>query len=125
VPGAFGRERAPAQRAAQSDGEVADVDHLLDFTASLAADLPGFKGDDGCEIVDVLAKQRAQVANHFRAPGSRSRSPTRERARRSVDRIAHARDDTVDTAESGAGDRRAGGVRAAIGQARGPAGSKC
>src|SRR5262249_18429923 len=51
VIGALRRNSAPVQLARQPDGEVADIDHLLDLAKALRDDLAGLERHETAEIL--------------------------------------------------------------------------
>ena len=51
------RDRETVELSRQADGEVGDVDHLLDFALTLCLDLPHLECDEGTERLPVLAQQ--------------------------------------------------------------------
>ncbi len=73
----LGGDREAEQLPRQADGQVADVDHLLDLAQALGADLAGLDGDQRAEVRLVLAQQVR------RARGRAGRAPGRARCARS------------------------------------------
>ncbi len=57
MPRPLRRNREAVELSRQADGEVGDVDHLLDFTLALRLDLPHLEGDEGTERLPVLAQE--------------------------------------------------------------------
>lgn len=49
--------------ARQTDGEVTDVDHLLDLALTFGANLAHLQSDQGAEVALVLAQGVAQLAD--------------------------------------------------------------
>ena len=81
VAGPLAGDGQAVQLARQPDGEVADVDHLLDLAEALGADLAGLDRHQLAELGLVLAQQLAEPADEVaadRAPASRA---TRRRRR--------------------------------------------
>ena len=64
---ALARDREPVELPAQADGEIADVDDLLNFTASFLADLPGLVADEGGEVFLVSAELETDSAHELAA----------------------------------------------------------
>jgi hypothetical protein len=79
VAGALGRDREAVQLAGQTDGEVADVDHLLDFAESLAADLARLDRHERAEVVLVLPQELSEHADQLAAARRRCGAPRGER----------------------------------------------
>ena len=77
VAGPLGGDGQPVQLARQADGEVADVDHLLDLAEALGADLAGLDGDERAEVGLVLAQQLAELADERAAHRRRHGAPLR------------------------------------------------
>ncbi len=98
------------------DGEVADVDHLLDLAEGLRADLPDLDGDQLGEVGLVLLEQAAELLDEGAARRRRDAAPGQERLVRPRDRLAHlrgvhrAQGDQVAPGDGGAR-RRAGAGR--------------
>ena len=86
VTGSLAGDGQSVQLARQADGEVADVDHLLDLAEALRADLAGLDRHQLAELGLVLAQQLAEAPNEgaaCRAPGSSAtRRTLRRRSRR-------------------------------------------
>ena len=78
VPGPLGGDRQPEQLARQADGQVADVDHLLDLAEALGADLAGLDRHQRAEVVLVLAQQFAEFADQLAADRRRHVAPRPE-----------------------------------------------
>jgi hypothetical protein len=57
----------PVELARQADGEVADIDHLLDLTQTLGEDLPHFQRHQPAQRVLELAQLFAQLPYDFAA----------------------------------------------------------
>src|SRR3954451_17496103 len=75
VGGALARDRETVQLPRQPDGEVADVDHLLDLPEALRADLAGLDGNELAELRLVRPEQLPEPADHVAARGCRRRAP--------------------------------------------------
>ena len=75
VVGALGGDGQAVELARQADGEVADVDHLLDFAEPLRHDLAGLEGHQPAEIVLGGAQFLAEQAYELAAPRRRHRAP--------------------------------------------------
>ena len=101
-------DRQAVQLARQADGEVTDVDHLLDLTETLGADLPGLDRHQLTELRLVLTQQFTEPSDQSATDRGRCRSPIAER-------LHSGRHGDVDVgggtsrAERTAGDRGAGG----------------
>ena len=67
------------QLARQANGEVADVDHLLDLAEPLRANLAGLDRYQFAEIGLVFAQQFAEAAHEGTAGRCRRASPLGER----------------------------------------------
>ena len=65
--------------ARQPDGEVADVDHLLDLAEALREDLAGLERDEPAEIGLCGAQLLAEQAHELAAPRRRHAAPAQER----------------------------------------------
>ncbi len=87
--GALAGDRQSVELARQADGEVAHVDHLLDFALALAADLAGLEGDQQAEV-GLRAREaprrsggppRPDAAAGPSASSGRSRGPARRAGR--------------------------------------------
>ncbi len=71
-------DRQAVQLARQADGEVADVDHLLDLAETLGADLAGLDRHQLTEVGLVLAQQLTEPADQPAADRRRRRPPLGE-----------------------------------------------
>ena len=78
-------DRQAVQLPGQADGEVADVDHLLDLAEALGADLAGLDRHQRAERLLVLAQQLAEPPHEVAADRCRCRPPRRERLGRPAD----------------------------------------
>ena len=85
VAGPLGGDRQAVELARQADGEVADVDHLLDLAQALGADLAGLDGDQRAEVGLVLAQQLAELTHELAADRRRHVAPGAERLVRVTD----------------------------------------
>src|SRR5690349_17482478 len=85
VPRPLRGDGATVELAGQPDGEVADVDHLLDLAERFGADLARFDRDEVGEIVLVLAQELTETAYQVAACGGRRRPPLFERTGRLAD----------------------------------------
>ena len=117
VAGSLAGDRQAVQLARQPDGEVADVDHLLDLAEALGADLAGLDRHQRAEVVLVLAEQLAEAAHEVAADRRRRRAPRGEGVVAPRRRRASTSPAAPAGAERAAGDRRAG----ARGRRRAPA----
>ena len=61
VPGPLRRHREAVELAGQTDGEVGDVDHLLDLALALGVDLAHLQRDQRAERLLVLAQRIADA----------------------------------------------------------------
>ena len=66
----------------ESYGEIADVDHLLDFTPSLLHDLSHLQRDEFAQRILLGPERLAQIANDEAALGRRNHAPLLESFRR-------------------------------------------
>ena len=90
MAGALRRHRAPVELTRQADGEVADVDHLLDLAEGLGADLAHLDGDEVGEILLVLLQETAEGLHEGPALGGGDRAPLQEGGLRPRDRVVDA-----------------------------------
>ena len=111
VAGTFAGDRQAVQLAAEADGEVADVDHLLHLAKCLALDLADLDLHQTAEVCLVRAQQRGELADQLAAQRARCGAPRLEGGRGLVDRLID-RGRRLDTAEARSGDRAASRVRA-------------
>jgi hypothetical protein len=110
VAGAFAGDRLAVELAAEADGELADVDHLLDFAERFLRNLAGFPADERGEIGFVFAELLAEGADELAAHGGGDCSPCEERVGRGVDSRFHVAGACHGHgAEGGAVNRRADG----------------
>src|SRR5689334_17104296 len=65
--------------AREADGEVADVDPLLDLAERLGPDLAGLQGDQRGKVLLPLADGLADAPDQLAAPGRGDESPEAER----------------------------------------------
>ena len=75
VAGPLAGDGETVELARQADREVADVDHLLNLTASLGEDLAGLDGDEFAERVLCRAQFLAEQADELAAARRGSRAP--------------------------------------------------
>ena len=61
-----------------ADGEVADIDHLLDLAQAFPQNFPAFHAHQSAQRVFQRPQLLAEKANEFTAPGRRHLSPTTE-----------------------------------------------
>src|SRR5690606_19436214 len=73
-----GVHRQTVELPAQTDREVADVDHLLDLAEALGPDFADFGRDELAEGLFVGAPLVAELADHLAAQGRRAHAPRRE-----------------------------------------------
>ena len=66
------------QLAGETDGKVADIDHLLHFTRRFRRDLAGFKRHKGCKIFFRAAQFLAKQSDEFAASRRRHVAPPGE-----------------------------------------------
>ena len=92
MAGAFAGDRLAVELAAEADGELADVDHLLDFAQGFLRDLARFPADDRGELALVLAKLFAEQADEVAADGSGNDAPLEEGFGGGIDRGVDLRD---------------------------------
>ena len=78
VARAFGGNRQSVQLAGETDGKVADVDHLLHFAHRFRRDLAGLERHEGCEIILGAAQLLAEQADEFAASRRRNVAPLDE-----------------------------------------------
>jgi hypothetical protein len=77
VAGAFGVHGEAVELAGEADGEVGDVDHLLDFSSAFGEDFAGFEGDEGTEIVLGFTEGVADFADDVAAARGGRVAPSR------------------------------------------------
>ena len=82
VAGALGGHGQAVELARQAEGEIADVDHLLDFAQALLEDLAGLEGDQAPERILVRAQLLAEQAHQLAAPRGGHAAPLEEGALR-------------------------------------------
>ena len=116
VAGPFAGDRQAVQLAAEADGEVADVDHLLHLAECLALDLADLDLHQPAEVGLVRSQQHGELADQLAAQRTGSGAPRLEGGRGLVDCLVDRRR-SLDTAQGRAGDRgarrsRAGGRQA-------------
>ncbi len=75
---AFRVHRAAVQHAGLADGQVGDIDHLLDLAVSLCLDLAVLESDQAAERVLVFTQRIRNLANGLAANRSRHRAPGNE-----------------------------------------------
>ena len=63
----FTRHRKAIKLPRQTDGEVAHVDHLLNFTFTLAADFSRFQRDEETQILLMLPQRQSNLAHNLAA----------------------------------------------------------
>ncbi len=74
----FGGDRLAVELTRQSDGELADVDHLLHLAEGLRGDLPRLDRDQRGDIVLVFLEQLTESRNQRAAHRCGGRAPRRE-----------------------------------------------
>ncbi len=75
VVSTLGRDGAAIELARQADGEVADVDHLLDLAEAFRHDLAGLERHEPAEIVLGGAQFLREDPHELPAPRRRDRAP--------------------------------------------------
>ena len=78
VAGAFRGDAQAVELARQANGEVADVDHLLNFAVAFLDRLAAFQRDQLAQSLLVGAQLLAQQADQLAAPGSGDQTPCLE-----------------------------------------------
>ena len=78
VPGSLAGDRQTVQLPAETDGEVADVDHLLHLAERLALDLADLDLHQSAEVGLVGAQQPGELADQLTAQRRRGRAPRSE-----------------------------------------------
>ena len=79
--------RQAIKHARLTNGEIADVDHLLHFAFALRDNFPGLERDELPEIIFVFAQGVAELANGFAANRPGRDAPFLERFVRASDRL--------------------------------------
>lgn len=74
----FAGDGEAVELARDSDGEIADVDHLLDFAAAFFEDLAAFEADEGGEVFFVLAKFVSELPDELASFGTWDIAPGAE-----------------------------------------------
>src|SRR5262249_62117612 len=77
--------RLAVELARQPDGEIADVDDLLDLAFALAADLAHLVADEGAEVGLVLAAEQPELPHDLATPRGGNHAPRLEGAARRRD----------------------------------------
>src|SRR5436190_419666 len=77
--------RQAVKHARLADGEIADVDHLLNFAFTFGNDLAGLESDELTKLMFQLAQRISETANGVAADGARCSSPFFERFLRARD----------------------------------------
>src|SRR5262249_9373288 len=78
VTGTLAGHRQAVELPRETDGEIADVDHLLDFSESLAADLSRLERDEQSQVLFGLAQLPGQWPDDFPRLRRRHRSPAQK-----------------------------------------------
>ena len=76
VIGALGRDGAAVELARQPDGEVANIDHLLDLANALRCDLPRLKRHKPGEIILGGAQFLRENSHELPTPRRRDLAPS-------------------------------------------------
>ena len=85
--GTFGGDRQTVELTRQPDGEITDVDHLLDLAEPLREDLAGLDRDEHGQVVLVGAELLPEFSHHSAALGAGHRAPDGRRRARPFDRV--------------------------------------
>lgn len=91
MSGAFGGDGEAIELAGKTDGEIADVDHFLDFAETLGWDLADLDRHQPAELVLVRAQFFAKQAHQFAALRTRHQPPGLESLVRGIDGLAGVR----------------------------------
>ena len=75
VKGAFGGDGQAVELAGEACGEVADVDHFLDFAEGFLFYFADFEGDEVGEVGFAFAEFEAEAADEFAALGGGDEAP--------------------------------------------------
>ena len=81
----FRRDRQAVELARQADGEIADVDHLLDLAEALRQDLARLDRHEHGEVVLVRPELLAELADDGAALWARHRAPGGRRGAGAID----------------------------------------
>ena len=84
VPGSFRGHCQSIELPGQADGEIADVDHFLDFAETLRMDLAGLEGYQRTECALVPAQFLAEETNQLASPRGRYPTPFQVRMLRGL-----------------------------------------
>ncbi len=79
VLGPLGGHGAPVQHARLADGEVGNIDHLLDLAVALLFDLAGLQGYQAAQGILVFPQDIGNTADHLPALWRRENAPACER----------------------------------------------
>ena len=114
VAGTLGGDRQAVQLAGETDGEIADVDHFLNFAFAFGDDFSGFQADQAAQLALVLAQRFAKQAQQLAAPGRGHVAPGQAGLASARDGRMGLRDCVlVDPGQFGAIDRTARAQRSA------------
>ncbi|MPM71924.1 hypothetical protein SDC9_118896 [bioreactor metagenome] len=72
---AFRRHRQPVKLAREAYGEIADVDHLLNFAHALLQDFAHLHGDQASEVFFVFADTQRDLTHDLASDGRRYGAP--------------------------------------------------
>src|SRR5262249_41617329 len=91
MSGPLGRDGEPVKLARETDSEIADVDHFLNFAKAFLENLPILQRDEAAELLLVLAQGLAETAHEFATARRGNGSPRRKRGSGAADRGADFR----------------------------------
>src|SRR5205085_2808129 len=87
VIGPLAGNRQAVKLPREADGEVAHVDHLLDFAETFALDLSTFQRDEHSQIVFRLAQRLADLTDNVASLRRWNNTPFVENSQRRLDRL--------------------------------------
>jgi hypothetical protein len=89
MAGALRRDRQPVQLARETDGEIADVDHLLHFAEAFLENLARFERHEAAERLLFLAQAISEQTHEFAASRCGHIAPCGERGARRAEGGVH------------------------------------
>ena len=89
MAGPLAGDRLAIKLPAKSNGEIADVDHFLNFAAGLRQNLAGLPGNERRQVGYLLAKFFADTAHQFATHGCRRVAPAAKSRAAALDGLAH------------------------------------
>ena len=87
MPWAFAGHRQAVKLPREPHGEIADIDHFLNFAETFGANLAGFEGHEHPQVVFGLAQRISQFTDDFAPLWSRHHPPSRKSLLRASDKL--------------------------------------